>query len=380
MRQGLTSTGDIAAHRLKIDMSEKIAELQPNAAPLTTFATKMKKTRTVHNPEFYWMEDDLHARWDAINNAAGYLAGDTAIVVDNAVFFIPGDLVKVPRTGEVMLATAVTIATNTVTFVRSYGATTAAALVDNDPLLIIGNANEEGAGLSVIRAQDPIQVWNYCQIFRTPVGLTNTQDSTATYGPNDKAYQRKKAGIMHAVDMERAFLFGEKGKDVGPNGKPRRTTAGLTEFLTENVFDCGGLSPAEGDFNEWLEQVFRYGSGEKILLASARLCTIIDNFSLNKLQTVSGNKTYGVAVKEYLSTHGKLYIVKHHLFEGAVYGNHGMVLDMDNIAKCPLSGRDTNLLTNRQNNDEDGVKDEYLTEAGLEVRLPKTHALIKNFV
>jgi hypothetical protein len=34
-------------------------------------------------------------------------------------------------------------------------------------------------------------------------------------------------------------------------------------------------------------------------------------------------------------------------------------------------------LTNRQANDEDAQKDEDLTEAGLEVRLAKAHAIIK---
>jgi hypothetical protein len=50
---------------------------------------------------------------------------------------------------------------------------------------------------------------------------------------------------------------------------------------------------------------------------------------------------------------------------------------MDYIAYRPLAGRDTTLKTNIQNNDVDGWMDEYLTEAGLEVRLEKTHAILK---
>ncbi|HWR54906.1 MAG TPA: DUF5309 family protein [Negativicutes bacterium] len=380
MRQGVTSTGDIASYRQKIDMSEKIAQLRPNAAPLTVLLKRMKNKRTVYNPEYDWMEDDLYARWDAINAAAGYAVGITALVVDNALYFIEGDTVKVPRTGEVMLVTAINTTTNTLTVKRGYGTTAAAALVDNDPLVIIGNANEEGAGLRGIRAQDPNKVTNYTQIFRTPVGLTRTQDKTRNHGPKEKAYQRMKAGIMHKVDMERAFLFGEKGKDTGTQGKPRRTTAGILSYMTYNVLDCSAATPTAGAINTWLEEVFLYGSSEKVLLASAKLCTIFDNIAENKLQTVPGAKTYGVAIKEYLSTHGKLYIVKHPLLEGAVYGKYGIAVDMENIAYCPLDASDTQLLTNRQNNDEDQEKDEYLTEAGIELRLPKTHAIIKNFV
>jgi len=65
-------TNTIAEHRLRIDMSEKIAELEPNASPLITLTKKMKRRRVVTNPEFNWMEQDPGNRWDAINKSAGY--------------------------------------------------------------------------------------------------------------------------------------------------------------------------------------------------------------------------------------------------------------------------------------------------------------------
>ena len=175
--------------------------------------------------------------------------------------------------------------------------------------------------------------------------------------------------------------LGKKGKDTH-NGKPRRTTGGILEFLTENVLEVSANSANSGGlteqaFTEWLEDVFRYGSSEKILFACGRLCTIIDLWAQNKLKTVPGERTYGVKIKEYVSSHGTLFIVKHKLFEGAVYGGMGVILDMNNVAYCPLKGRDTKLLTGRQDPDEDAVKDEYITEFGVEVRLPKTHAIIK---
>lgn len=130
---GVRDTANIQTAKLKIDMSEKIALLQPSATPFITFLKRAKgNTEVATNPKFQWMEDDLGARWDAINNGAGYLSTDTSLVVDNGAYFSAGDIVKVPRTGECMLVTAV--ATNTLTVVRGYGVTAAAALVDNDPL------------------------------------------------------------------------------------------------------------------------------------------------------------------------------------------------------------------------------------------------------
>jgi len=374
-------TNTIAGHRLRIDMSEKIAELEPNASPLITLTKKMKRRRVVTNPEFSWMEQDPGNRWDAINNAAGYDKNATVWAVDNAGYFRVGDIVQVPSTTEVVLVKNVDNTGNTITVIRGWGGSTTARLENDDPIVILGNANEEGAKLREIKTTEPVKKTNYTQILRTPVGVTNTLAATSTYGPKAMAYYRHLDGINHAIDMERTMWLGKKGKDIH-NGKPRRTTGGILEFLTENVLNVSASSGGSGGlteqaFTEWLEDVFRYGSSEKILFACGRLCTIIDLWAQNKLKTVPGERTYGVKIKEYVSSHGTLFIVKHKLFEGPVYGGMGVILDMNNVAYCPLKGRDTKLLTGRQDPDEDAVKDEYITELGVEVRLPKTHAIIK---
>jgi hypothetical protein len=369
-----TGTYGIESSRLRVDMSEKIAELEPDKAPLIVLTKKMKRTRTVYNPEFDWLEQELGARWDAINNAAGEAAAQTTLTVDNGAYFRVGDLVKCPRTGETMLVTA--ISTNDIDVTRSVGTVAAADMVDNEPLVIIGNLNAEGATLRTILQKEPVKKTNYTQIIRTPVGATQTLQATKTYGPKPLSWYRHLGGIEHAVDMERTMWFSEKAKDT-TTGQNRRSTGGILEFLTENILDVSSTTLTEQSFVEFLEDVFKYGSKEKVLFACARLCTHIDLWSLGKLKSMPKDKTYGVGIKEYVSSHGTLYVIKHHLFEGATYGGYGAVLDMDNVAYCPLDTRDTKLLTDRQANDEDAQKDEYLSEFGVELRLPKTHALIK---
>ena len=57
-----------------------------------------------------------------------------------------------------------------------------------------------------------------------------------------------------------------------------------------------------------------------------------------------------------------------------------LCMDLKNVALRPLKGngisRDTFVETNIQENDIDGRKDQIITEAGLEVLLPETHAVI----
>jgi hypothetical protein len=371
---GVRDTLNVQQAKMKIDMSEKIALLQPEKTPFITFMKRAKgNTLAANNPKFNWLEDDLGARWDAVNQVTETAVG-TSVVVDNGTYFSVGDIVKVPRSGEVFLVTAIT--TNTLTVVRGYGVTAAALLQDNDPIVIIGNVNAEGSGTRDIKTTQEIEVFNYTQIFKTPFGVTNTQNASAAYGGSDLSYQQKKKGIEHMMDMSRSFLFGEKKLDTS-GSKPKRATGGLLGYLNQNVYDAGGqLTQAEFDQNI-AEVAFKYGSSEKLVLASSRLLSVVNGWAMGKLQIEQGEKTFGLNVVKYVTPFGILNLVHEPLFEGTVYGGYGVVLDVENIKYRPLKGRDTKLETNIQNNDEDQRKDQYITEAGLEIRLPKTHAVIK---
>lgn len=205
--------------------------------------------------------------------------------------------------------------------------------------------------------------------------MTNTQNASAFYGGNDLSYQQKKKGIEHAVDMARSFYFGEKKLDT-TGTHPKRATAGLLSFLTSNNYDAGGaLTQSEFDQNV-CEVIFKYGSKEKLALCSARVLSVVNGWALGKLQIEQGETTFGLAVVKYVSPFGILNLVHEPLFEGAVYGGYAAIIDVENVKYRPLKGRDTKLETNIQANDADERKDQYITEAGLEVRSPQTHALL----
>lgn len=371
MISGNRSAQNVNQDRRLYDFSKKIWLLEPDAAPLTAILANTRTEKTT-DPEFKWFEDELDPRQDAINAAAGHLATDTTLTVDNGAYFRAGDIVKVPRTGETMKVTAQTA--TTITVVRSIGAVAAAALVDNDPLFIIGNANQEFAASRALRSTLEVTKFNYTQIFRTPVGASGTQNATDLRGGNDLAYQRRKKGIEHTVDIERAMLFGEKGIDTSGT-QAERYTGGLLEFISTNITDAGGAL-SEAEWETFLRTGFRYGNKSKLVVASPLVMSVISTFAQGKLQVVPEDKTYGIAVTRYVSPHGEVNLVMSNLLEGAVYGGYAFLIDPENVAYRPL--RETTLKTNIQAPDEDGQKDEYLTECGLQVRLEKSHAILKN--
>lgn len=357
--------------RLKIDMAEDIAFLTPEAAPFVALTKRLVKEKC-SNPRYDWLDRELEPRWDTVNQA-NESAPATSVVVSHGTYFRPGMLVKVPRTGEVILVTA--IATNTLTVVRGFGETAAANLNNTDPLMIIGNVNEEGSKAPADAGGNPTAEYNYCQIFRTPFSVTNTANACQTYGGKLISQEQKDKGILHRIDMERAFLYGERKEDLtGTN--PKRETRGLLKFLSQNIKSSAG-NLSELDFNKWLQDVFAYGTSKKLLLASPLLVSVISTWAGGKLKTVpEAQAKYGINVVEYISPHGTLNIIKEPLFEGTIYGGYGAALDLQYIKYRYMDSRDTSLKTNIQDNDADGRRDEYLTEAGLEMRLPKSHGLI----
>ena len=286
------STETILQERRDLDFSREIAELEPDKAPLTVLA-KMTNVASVGTSEFFWFEDELKPRWDAINNAGGYSNADTDLVVDTPTIFTKGDLVKVPRTGEVMLVLSVNDATKTLTVKRGFGVTTPAALNDDEPLLIIGSASEEGSKARQVNLRQPVKKSNFTGIIKTPVAITGTAAAERMRGINERTRLQRKWGIEHAVDIERMFLFGEPKEDLSKEltgDGPLRTSGGVLYFCTENRIDFGG-TPTEAAFVEALEQAFRYGSQEKLALCSARWLTVIEMWAKEKIRVLSRRQT-----------------------------------------------------------------------------------------
>lgn len=361
----------MAAKRV-VDMAKSIAELEPDASPLTVFLKKMNgKGKVAINPKFNWLENELIPRWNQINYSTGYTAGDTQFVVDTGAYFRIGDLIKNARSKEQMLVTGVS--TNTITASRGWGSTSADTMANDDYLLLIGNANEEGATMPAKRTVQEVEKTNYTQIFRTPFGVTETADKSEMYGGKDINVVRKSAGVDHMKSIEEAMLFGEPKEDT-TGTHYRRATGGLNYFVSTNRTDASGTL-AESEMETFCRSIFRYGSNKKLLLASPLIVSAINSWAGAKQQTVPKAESYGVNLKEYISGHGTLYIAKHNLLEQS-YSGYAFAVDMDNIDYRYIQGRDTKLLTDRQANDEDSVVEEYLTECGLQLDLEKTHGVL----
>lgn len=374
-RETVGSAGILANARV-IDMSDTIHLLDPNEAPLTAISMKLRTVSAI-NPKVEWMEDDYIPSSDVVNGTIA--GGTTTLVMTNGAYFRAGDILKVLETGETLYVTSV--ATNDLTVVRSIGATAAATITDAGTILIIGNANAENSTMRDILTAEKVNQYNMTQIFRWEFGASGTLQASELYGGDDLNYQRKKAGKEFRIQMERSYLWGEKS-DVAEATK--RYTDGVIARISTNVTAAASNNITMDTFEAFLADGFRYGPARKMLFASRDIVSYLSLLAADtRFQSRPTDKSFPLALTEYVSPHGKCYIATHNLLEGAganaeAYGGWCLLLDLDSIFHRPLSGRNTMLRTNIQANDQDGRIDGYLAECACQLIQEKNHAIMND--
>ena len=209
----------------------------------------------------------------------------------------------------------------------------------------------------------------------------------------------------HKVDIERAMLFGMQGSQGGiqytdgivghvlKNGT--NTGGGALASYAEDTPYLGGWATSEMTYDnllgafEIMYDPARGGSSNKLCLASLPVISHFNKISGFAEGSLTASKSqynfeaskgsFGHKVMKIETVHGDCSIVKEPLFRNNSSGLMAFV-DLDHVSYRPLVGngvnRDTSITTNVQQADEDLRKDMILTEAGLEISLPETHAVI----
>jgi hypothetical protein len=369
-------TGDLATDTINqaqrvVDMDDRIADLEPNVAPLTTLTKKLRKRKAIA-PKIEWLEHEPMPRFDVLSASAASNA--TALPVTNGNYFRVGDLIRNTNTGVGFEITAT--AAGNVTVGAPLGSVGAAAHASGDEIFIVGNMNGEGVGLREIKTPKLANAYNYEEIVRHPFGLTGTEAATTLYGGPDRPRLKAEAAVEHLRTWEQIALVGARSENLTVTGKPKRTAGGATEFVTTNVTNIGGAL-TQANFQTFLRSGFRYGSGRKLLLASPLVVSALEGFARANYQVNDSEAaTYGVKMKRFISGQGDVDIVMERWMNDSLnYRGWAFLVDLDNVAWAPL--RDTKLLEERQAPDLDKIEDEFLTEGSFVWKQERTHAIMK---
>ena len=315
----------------------------------------------------------------------------------------------------------------TVQHLRAPGAYVGTAYTAGSTVTGVGQAHGEaasGSGVQPLGLQLPYEVKNYTQIMRTPFEFSGTALQEGVKWDETGIYKErtKDALIEHMTLLERNILFGRRSLTTqaafNSGGAPVtvRTMSGILEFL--RLWDAGsnGLAidgstyapyafkaPSTTDADEnkrvivnadgkltidrmltWFERVARMNTNrtnQKLILCGNQAALAFTKMFRKESQFAATTQStvYGLTVNTIHTPFGDYHLLTHPLFnENAVYRKSALILDIWNLKFRPLRNRDTQLLTNRQNNGDDFRRDEYLTEATMEMWNPDSCMFIAN--
>lgn len=428
--------GQAPDQRKLYDFSDRVAELMPEESPFFVYLSQVAKVATDDNI-FRYLENRTVTNYTsrnfslaaAVNGGSAVSAGDLHdFTVDDGAgssigFITKGMVLAVKSVDDtngysqvlVRVESAPNVQSANTTFsgrvveVSNSGVSGYNVLSDNDEAQIVGTSFGEGTGSPDTFSDTLEDDFGYTQIFKTACELTNTAIATRYRGyanEFDRIWAQKLR--EHKVDIERAMLFGQKARVNGV-----QYTEGLVGHIVKNVApvtDDSAFSYSSGNayyrsvaqseltydrLLADLEVIFdpaRGGSSERLVLASLPVITFFNKMGdgafidasvghSNAPYRVNMNNvqgSFGHQLMEINTVHGSMFLVKEPLFRGIASG-FMLMADMSKLAYRPLVGnginRDTQIMTNVQNADEDLRKDMIMTEAGLEISLPECHAL-----
>jgi len=414
------------------NFGERVSELAPQQSPFFVYLSKVAKEAT-DDPVFkfleqrhQWQRRNFISKSDNDGTALG--ASDTLKVVCDydkygndltlgggtntaaPQFLLVGQVVRIG--GKAMRITAVTpgdgvsaaYAANTASTYTSITVEALEAVAEGDIEIgtqgqVIGSAWAEGSTDPEGWKDELYSREGYCQIFKTAIQMFSGSSLATRYRGRPDEYRRVWADCLmqHKMDIEHAMLFGIGKSDEAASGGPVRYSHGIVPYTEANgkVFNFTYASSTYDDFIDAMKDFYAPesgNSGDKLVLASRNVLAYLNKLGNNgflkntitassyKMDVQNIKGAFGHEVTKVNTIFGNLHFVAEPLFRGQDE-NLAIAIDLANVKYRPLQGngvsRDTHIMTNIQNNNVDGRKDMVLTEAGLEISLPETHAVMK---
>ena len=417
------------------NFGDRVAELQPDESPFFVYLNKVAKVPT-NDPVFRFLENRSKIDWTSRNFYIDTTThNDVAVgttysinVDDNASspskidWLVKGMVfaVETDRTAQSQIIFRVegitqntsdtTVQARCISKSNSANETDYDHIQDNDECQVIGTSFAEGSGSPDVWSSQLDDDFGYCQIFKTAAEMTNTAIAT-----NYRGYANEWNRIWnlklreHKVDIERAMLFSMRARD-----NSLQYTEGIIGHILQNATAVASGSASYTSGSPYMfsqastavsydtllsdfEVVFdpaRGGNKNKLGLASRPVISFFNKlagFADNSLKVATDaagfpynfnasqrDGAFGHSIMQVNTVHGDLSMIAEPMFRGIASGYLALI-DLDHVAYRPLVGnglnRDTHVITNVQQADEDLRKDMILTEAGLEITIPETHCL-----
>lgn len=384
VQQGARGTIDYQQELIVQEIMKKVALLEAQMHPVTTVMNSLEKALPTETPEPQHSEDQLVPNIDRIVGAQ--TAAQVNLPVANPLYYIPGQQLYFPRTGETArVTTAAGVSPITVT--RAWGMVPAAALNDGEIVWILGDASPEGnrSRLAVNTLEVPYT--EYCQVIRNSIESTEVAMGTRTLGMDFEDQVEKKL-IEHKRQMEYFFKLGTFDRQQ-EGAQWVRTMRGLNERIQINRVLVAGVL-GEGEWETIVERAGQFGNARKLGICGSVAYRAISNMCRNRLQTVPEDESYGLRLRRYEGD-VTIDLVRDRELKGSVLGGMLIIFDPDYAVVrylFPSEGSNTpakytgaqyaKRVENIQDNDRAGRKDEWYSCVTLQKIREEVHVIAED--
>lgn len=397
MPTGIFNTTMHPTDMVKKSFAALITRLMPNGqAPLVAISSMLKEETAYQFEHGYFAKTMVFPQLKI--GAGGQTAGDTTFTVEATDNVLPGMVFRSDTTGENILINSVPTATS-VTVTRNFGNNVNTALAAGADLWMIGNAFEEASLRPQSLTIQATRITNYTQIFRNTWAVSGTNAATQVIaGSGNEAESKQECAAFHAVDMEKALLFGQKYLST-KNGQPIHTMDGVINIVQANA--AGNITTLgattnytqleaalDPQFNQVTDPM---GAPERTLFVGGVARRVLHQiFRANSTYFIEGQTTtWGLQFDKFKIPRGSYNMVEHPLFNAygsaSTWAKMAIALDLPTFAMAYMQGRKT---SNKEFNADgmpavdnglDAVGGSLLTEVTCLVKNPSADGVLFNF-
>lgn len=329
-----------------------------------------------------WLEDALNAN-TLIDATALDVAGVTtafAVTAGHGARTRIGTLLRNNTKGKTEILQVTTVATDTLTVVRGYGATSPEDSTLGSTWSIIGNPKQSGddasSDVSTVRSRKS----NYCQIFERGISISGDAQAVLKAGVPDELGRQTLQRMMELMRELNESIIKSYQPPATPGGSDTvyRSMSGLIEFLTAANGNSNAadevLSPTV--INDMVQQIYDDGGTPNVIACSQGQMRKISAFDADKVRYVPGQGPTGRYVTQFLSDLGVVLDV---IIDRWIPPDTVMILDTTRLAVVPMASRSFGIQEIAKTGD--AWKRQILGDYSLECRNAlQAHAIHTNLV
>ena len=319
-------SGELIGKRESV--TDQLLLLNPYQTPLISM---LGFSEAVSQTEHIWFEDSMFGQESKVT--AGATNAETAIVVADVEPFRTNQVVKIGE--ELLLVTAVNVGSKTLTVVRGYADTTAAAISANAKIEVQFVEGVEGADARAARSKARVKRSNITQIFDDTVSISGSAAAVANYGIDDiYEYEKSKKILELALQLEKAAIGGIKYE----NGTVRQM-GGIRGSISTNVTDLQAALTIE-KISDSLQSIYTKGGfktgGQYEILVPAKQKRTIGAFSQSSVNIEQGDRKRGTVVSYLTTDFGEFPVSINDNLES----DELLIVDKNRLSIKPLRGRE----------------------------------------